>query len=133
MYRCDYCKRYLKKKYDNCPGCGGDKFTKTPSMDYQVINEPPEGGYKINIENYKLQKMPYTLPKWLMIIFLILEVAFASIFVFVGYDLLKEETFGGAIFIIFGLFFIIALVCSTVKFIKPFKEIFSEKIFDLKS
>ena len=28
MFKCSYCGRYLKNQYDNCPGCGSNKFEK---------------------------------------------------------------------------------------------------------
>ena len=123
MYRCDYCKRYLKKKYDTCPACGGDKFTRFESYDYQVIKEPPEGGYKIDLTNYKIHKKPYSIPKWIMLLFVIIAVLFSGVFIKTGIDLFKEgdgEIVGGVIFIIFGIVMIISIITSTIKELKPF-------------
>lgn len=125
MYRCDYCKRYLKKKYDTCPGCGSDKFTRMESYDYMVIKEPPEGGYKVNLENYKIQKKPYSIPKWVMLIFLIISVLFCTVFIKTGIELIQEDGFaiaGGILFIFFALLMIISIITTTKKELKPFKD-----------
>ncbi len=56
MYICNYCGRYLKKHYDNCPACGANTFKKVQSISEMVIDKPPEGGYKVNLDNLKLEQ-----------------------------------------------------------------------------
>ena len=53
MYECNYCNRLLKQEYDKCPGCGGSSFKTKAFLGETIIKEPPKGGYKINIGNYK--------------------------------------------------------------------------------
>lgn len=53
MYQCKYCGRYLKEAYDNCPGCGSNKFDKISNFGTTKITKVPDGGYKINLNNYK--------------------------------------------------------------------------------
>lgn len=122
MYKCNYCGRYLKKKYDTCPGCGGNNFSKEASYTTKVIKEPPEGGYKINFNNYNIKKNEFAVPKWTLIIIFTIEIAFIAIFFKVGVDLIKEkELLGGLIFLIISIIFIISTIISAIKMIKPFK------------
>lgn len=53
MYKCKYCGRFLKESYNNCPGCGSNKFEKIRNFGTTKITKVPEGGYKINLNNYK--------------------------------------------------------------------------------
>ncbi len=53
MYVCNYCGRYLKNEYEVCPGCGGNSFKTKAYLGETIIEKPPEGGYKINIDNYQ--------------------------------------------------------------------------------
>ena len=53
MYICNYCNRVLKQEYEKCPGCGSSSFKTKAFLGETIIKEPPKGGYKINIENYK--------------------------------------------------------------------------------
>lgn len=53
MYHCKYCGRYLKENYNNCPGCGANKFEKIKKHGTITINEVPNGGYKVNTKNIK--------------------------------------------------------------------------------
>ena len=56
MYVCEYCNRHLKKKYKECPGCGGTTFKKIQNYGETIIKKPPKDGYKVNIENFKYQR-----------------------------------------------------------------------------
>lgn len=53
MYICNYCNRVLKQEYEKCPGCGGSSFKTKAFLGETIIKEPPKGGYKINVGNYK--------------------------------------------------------------------------------
>ncbi len=56
MYICKYCQRNLKNFYEVCPGCGSSHFEKIPDFKEKVINTPPTGGYKLNLDSYKYEK-----------------------------------------------------------------------------
>lgn len=51
MYKCEYCKRYLKKKYKECPSCGSSKFKKVQNVGEVIIKQPPKDGYNVNLKN----------------------------------------------------------------------------------
>lgn len=53
MYICNYCNRVLKHAYEKCPGCGGSSFKTKAFIGETIIENPPKGGYKVNIKNYK--------------------------------------------------------------------------------
>ena len=52
MYRCNYCKRYLKNKYENCPSCGSNSFNIISGVNVLIVNKAPIDGYKLNTHNY---------------------------------------------------------------------------------
>ena len=84
MYKCNYCGRHLKKKYDKCPACGSNSFKKINNIGQYVIENPPKDGYKINIENYKMQKKPGKFILAIGIFILLYVIGFVSVFVFFG-------------------------------------------------
>lgn len=64
MYVCTYCGRHLKKKYDNCPACGAVELEHIQNIGEEIIRTPPDGGYKVNLKNYKHERKnhrPYTI------------------------------------------------------------------------
>ena len=52
MYICKYCLRNLKNKYETCPGCGASQFEEVLDYREKVIKDPPQGGYRINLDSY---------------------------------------------------------------------------------
>lgn len=106
MYKCNYCGRHLKKKYDKCPACGSNSFKKINNIGQYVIENPPKDGYKINIENYKMQKKPGKFILAIGIFILLYVIGFVSVFVFFGTSD-KIDIFN-IVFILFGLVFLIA-------------------------
>ncbi len=109
MYKCNYCKRYLKEKYKNCPGCGSDSFSKIASYTEKVIKTPPEGGYKVKLVNYKFKKkgliVPIIVIAWIVLFLIIFNLQFFS----TGVNLASNDNdkYFGLIFIIFSLFVLI--------------------------
>jgi hypothetical protein len=109
MYKCNYCNRHLKKKYDKCPACGSNSFEKINNIGQYVINTPPKDGYKINLKNYKIQKMP---GKFLLIGTLIIVlnlIAMVSFFTIGGYETNEEIIFS---LVFLAIFIILALICT---------------------
>lgn len=56
MYKCEYCNRHLKKKYDKCPACGSTSFKKIQNYGEEIIKTPPADGYILNLKNYSVEK-----------------------------------------------------------------------------
>jgi hypothetical protein len=121
MYTCDYCGRYLKKKYDTCPGCGGDKFTKLAGYSTQIIIVPPAGGYKIKFDNYKIERSQFSLPKWIMIIVLIMTILFILGFFICGIIFWNKDKVISIAFISMSIFFIFSETKQYRLFIKKVK------------
>ena len=120
MYKCNYCNRHLKKKYDKCPGCGSNDFTKIQNYGEIVIKEPPKGGYKVDLRNFKHKRKEHRGPFLIGVYMIIMVVFFGSICIFVpGISALNSD-FGlfPVIFIIFGVIFIGAGIYNS-------REIFS--------
>jgi len=103
MYQCNYCKRFLKEKYNNCPGCGSNSFSKVVSFTEKVIKTPPVGGYKVNLKNYTYEKRNSIIPKGIGIFM----ISFVFIFIFF---FLSDVIDAGWFAIPFVLFSIIALI-----------------------
>ena len=65
MHICNYCGRYLKEEYEQCPGCGGSSFTNKAFLGEQIIEKPPEGGYKLDMNNLIKSKRVATIFIWI--------------------------------------------------------------------
>ncbi len=77
MQVCNYCGRNLKQHYEICPGCGSNSFMeKIDPGDYYIIETPPTGGYKLDIESLKGQAKFAKLFKYIGIAFLVFEAFF---------------------------------------------------------
>ena len=116
MYKCNYCNRYLKEKYDECPGCGSTSFKKVASFTHKIIKTPPKGGYKVNINNFKYEKKYLTVPKWIGLIYIIFILMFSGSFILIGI----QNKGIGIMFVIGGIFFIVAGTKEIRKFLKQF-------------
>lgn len=115
MYICEYCGRYLKEKVDKCPGCGGSKFTKTQNIGEIVIKNPPKGGYKVNLVNFKEEKKAYT-PLILIGVTIFISILFFSLSFFkIG----KGNGVLGIPFILFGIFAIISGFIEALAILSP--------------
>lgn len=109
MFQCNYCKRFLKEKYKNCPGCGSDSFSKVSSFTEQIIKTPPIGGYKVKVTNYKFQKKGLIVPIIIIVYILVFVLLFDSIFISTGVTLTGNDGQGffGFMYILFGIFALI--------------------------
>lgn len=125
MFKCNYCGRFFKHSFESCPGCGAASFKKIMEMDNMVIEKPPEGGYKINIQNYKTKKLIYLL--WIFFITIILFSMVGDLIgdaIEEGFTLIKATLgvlFEFFPFILIGLIIIIFLVSSILNVNKKIK------------
>ncbi len=121
MYRCEYCNRYLKKKYDKCPACGSTTFKKMQNYDEMVIKTPPKDGYILNLENYKLERKDHKVG--MMIGFYILGFILLFCIPFILIPLLGGFDLISLVFVIFGLLFLIEGFSVSKMFFNKSKEI----------
>ncbi len=121
MYRCKYCNRHLKKKYDKCPACGSNSFEKINNIGQYVIKTPPKDGYKVNIENYKIEKKPGKIILLIGIFILFYILGFSSTFIFFSSD--EELDIFNIVFVLFGLIFLIVGFKTFYDFYKESKKI----------
>ena len=104
MYQCNYCKRYLKEKYNNCPGCGSDSFKKVASFTEQIIKTPPEGGYKVQLNNFKFQKKGFIIPIVVILYIIFIVFIFDPMFISTGINMRdNDDKIFEIMFIIFGI------------------------------
>ena len=115
MYQCNYCKRYLKQKYEHCPGCGANIYTKVSSYSEQIIKTPPKGGYKINIVNYKYKNNFFIIPIFVIIYTVFSFVIFGTIYLSISNSLEDSET----------IFKIIPVIFISLAFLAFFKLIYT--------
>ncbi len=130
MYICEYCGRYLKKKYDNCPACGGEKFKKVQNIGEVRITEPPKDGYQVNIINFKESKKSH----WGSTFFLLWTLVFGFGFIFGILSFFKdfdglENYIVPVIFIGFAILCIFPIVSL---FFKNSRKIISSSNKDIK-
>ena len=121
MYKCKYCNRHLKKKYEKCPACGSNSFEKINNIGQYVIKEVPKDGYKINIENYKIQKKPGRIILLIGIFILLYIVGFSLSFIFLSSD--EGIDLFNMVFVFFGLIVLIVGFKTFYEFYKKSKEI----------
>ena len=86
MHICNYCGRYLKEEYEKCPGCGGSSFTNKAYLGEEIIEKPPEGGYKLDMSNLKKSKKTATIFIWVGIAIIVFSILFGIPFIFFGID-----------------------------------------------
>lgn len=98
MQVCNYCGRNLKKEYATCPGCGSSTFKKVSDFGEKIIEKPPEGGYIINIDNYKKSKKIANILKWCGWGVMILMILFDLPFFFAGILVGSEDAMFGLAF-----------------------------------
>lgn len=84
MLVCNYCGRNLKKEYNICPGCGSSKFERINDFGKVIIKNPPEGGYKINTDNYEKTKKNANIVRWCGWIFIIFAILLDLPFILAG-------------------------------------------------
>ena len=132
MYRCEYCNRHLKKKYDNCPGCGGSSFKKVQNYGEVIIKEPPKDGYKINTINYKFERdshKPLSFIGRLGIVFLLpFILVFIVLFIFV----LSPSSSDNAFTYVTTLLMFIIFGCIIFSVYKAFSDTFFKKAKEIK-
>ena len=121
MYICNYCKRVLKDEYEKCLGCGGSSFQTKSYLGEVIINYPPKDGYKVNIENYKIQKKPGKIILLIGIFILFYILGFSSTFIFFSSD--EELDIFNIVFVLFGLIFLIVGFKTFYDFYKESKKI----------
>lgn len=116
MYICEYCGRYLKKKYEKCPACGSTTFKKVQSIGEIVIKDAPKDGYKVNLKNYKYEKK-FSHPGIYIGLFIIMfGLVFCISFASVGFDATSAGFIGGYLFIGFAIFTAVVLAISAFEF-----------------
>ena len=102
MLKCNYCGRIFKKAHQVCPGCGASSFTEYQYKHDFIIETPPEGGYKIDYDNFKKKKNLYRIFFWVgiavIIIFLLPEIPF--LFAMSFFELTFSLVFSAAFIII---------------------------------
>ena len=103
MYVCNYCNRVLKQEYEKCPGCGGTSFKNKAYLGEIVIETPPEGGYKLNVDNYKRALKNANILILVGTLMCTLPIVFTILFLFVFTIFLN----GALIAIILGIILII--------------------------
>ena len=126
MYICEYCGRYLKKKYDKCPACGSTSFKKVQSIGEVVIKEPPKDGYKVNLQNFKYGRKAHRPATFVGLWVVVFGLAFCGTFAYVGLTMTKEEPhWAGYIFIGFAIIAFIGILSMAFAFFGSSKEIIS--------
>ncbi len=124
MYICEYCGRYLKKKYDKCPACGSTAFKKVQNIGEVVIKEPPKDGYKVNLKNFKYEKKGHRPGTIIGLWVLGFGLVFCSIFAYVGLKASDENTrWFGYIFVAFAVFAFISILKTAFTFFRESKKI----------
>ena len=130
MFICEYCGRHLKKKYDNCPACGGTNFKKVQNIGEVRITEPPKDGYQVNLINFKEEKKSH----WGSTFLLLWTLVFAYSFLLGIVSFFKA--FDGLEAIIIPAIFIGVACISIIPIIKLFfknsKQIISTSNKDIK-
>ncbi len=107
MYKCDYCGRYLKTHYDECPGCGSVKFSHENISKVLRVEKPPEGGYKISMGNFKKQKIVGYILVGISIFMFLAFLPFSLIFTFAGFSFeFPEFSLIGLMFPLFEFLFV---------------------------
>ena len=135
MLVCNYCGRNFKNNYNTCPGCGSTTFQRISDFGEKVIKKPPEGGYIINVDNYKKSKKIANIFKWLSWILLIFMITFDLPFLLGGILVGKEDFMFGLTFSITSLavsipFFIVSIVFIFIS--KSMKKKAQENILRVK-
>lgn len=132
MFICEYCGRYLKRKYEKCPACGSTSFKKVQNIGEKIIKVPPRDGYKINTSNFKFERKKHEPITTEGVVTIIYSVLFSIPFILVIIDLMKNPSQNGdkSSIIIFGIFFgcvVVALlydaITGSIKNLKKSKEI----------
>ncbi len=118
MFICEYCGRHLKKKYDKCPACGGASFKKVQNIGEEIIKEPPEGGYKVNLNNFKLERKG-GIPAIIVGLWVLgFGAVFCSVFAFVGMGANDTGFPMGYIFVAFAIIAFISIGKMAFTFFK---------------
>lgn len=124
MFICEYCGRHLKKKYDKCPACGGTTFKKVQNIGEEIIKEPPKGGYKVNLKNFKYERKGHRPATIIGVWVIFFGITFCGIFASVGLST-KDEGFPlfGYVFVGFAIIAFISILKMAFTFLKSSKEI----------
>ena len=125
MQVCNYCGRYLKQKYDNCPACGSKDFKTIQNYGEIRIDTPPKDGYKVNLENYYYKKKSNRTIT-LVGLYSILCVLVIGIPMIVIPIKMFGETENNSFETAFLLFFVGFIVIAIISFMKSSSKIFKE-------
>ena len=128
MFKCNYCGRYLKKKYEKCPGCGSKSFEKLQNYQEKIIKTPPKGGYVVNLENYKLKKKEHKAPLFLGIYILIMVFIFSGIYIILPASFVDFSDFNifSFIFMLIGAAFLIVGIKNAEVFFSKAKVLLDD-------
>ena len=116
MYICEYCGRYLKKKYEKCPACGSKTFKKVQNIGEVVIKTPPKDGYKVNLTNLKHERKGHRPGTIIGLWVILFGIVFCTGFVLTGISIVKDGLVTGYIFIGFAIFAFIAILKVALEF-----------------
>lgn len=109
MYKCEYCNRHLKKKYDKCPACGSTSFKKIQNYGEEIIKTPPADGYILNLKNYSVEKNQEK--ALILALTFIMFVMITPLMIFLFVDLFRENsTFPKIVNILTIIVFLIGIV-----------------------
>lgn len=127
MYKCNYCGRHLKKKRDNCPGCGANDFTKLQNYGEIVLKTPPKGGYIVNVENFKHKRKEHIVPFLVATYVFVGVFLLSAIFIFLPLNSTSVKVGGvdiaNVIFAVIGGLFLIVGIKEGSKIMKMSKDV----------
>ena len=87
MYVCNYCKRNFKEKFETCRACGSTSFSNKAYFGEVIIKTPPEGGYRININNYQKAISNANIFLIIGIVVLVASLLFELPFILIGFSM----------------------------------------------
>lgn len=136
MFVCNYCGRYLKNEYKNCPGCGSTSFSTVSWFGEKIIKDPPPGGYKLNMKNYESIKKASNIAIGISVILLIIVILSMIPLILAGFISIPHDKNFGLGFIVMSSsvalpFFFIGLVFIFIAII--IKAITTQNIKKLKA
>lgn len=79
MKKCDYCGRYFKEIHETCPGCGSTSFQNISNFGTIKITDVPQGGYKLDTDNFKSDKKLFSIFYYAGIVTIAMGIIFSII------------------------------------------------------